>query len=248
MNKRTIISTLIILPLISSCRGAPIQYERAKEIKDSIKAKLADSTFVPEVKLFTKKEYRISDATTTVIQEIYNREKMFCSYYEIVDNKSVKEEFYYRQDDAEKGIYLISAVRMNGEWDKDKIIKTHYKTEAEVKETWDKYHKETILTKIVSESNQCINKMEDIFGYADGEEISVSVSCMSENNESLSVEARYNQSSMVSAQEVTNRYEYKLYIKDYIIASYEYNLDSAHNSSLGYNYNKAIINLPKLPI
>lgn len=249
MNKKVLIPLLAILPLVASCRGTPIQYERAKEIKESIKANINNAEFVPEVNLFTKKYYSVDGITEVTRQEIYHREKMFHSKYEIVGlaGKSVNETFYFRQDDPEKGIYLISAQRINGEWDNSKIVKTHYNTEEDVRNAWEKYHKESVLTQIISESKICLSKMEDIFEYADGDEIAVNVTCMSENSNSLSLEARYNEDSMVSTQTVINRHEYRLYLKDNIIASDERHIDSSHNSSLGYNYSKAIVNIPKLP-
>ena len=249
MNKKVIVSILAILPLIASCRGTPIQYERAKEIKDAIKAKLSEADFAPEVKLYTKKYSSVDGTTEVTRQEIYDREKMFHSKYEIVGGpnaSSVYEWFYYRLDDPDEGICLITASKTGGKWG-DKIVKDHYKTEEEVKSVWNKYHVEEVLKPIINESKACLNKMEEVFGYADGDEVSVNVTCMSENSESLSVESRFNLTSIVSSAEVTNTHNYRLYLKDYIIASDERHIDAAHNSVLAYNYNKAIINLPKLP-
>lgn len=249
MNKKSIISILILLPLIASCRGTPIQYERAKEIKDAIKVKLSEEDYTPDVKLFTKKYYSVDGTTEVTRQEIYDREKMFHSRYEIVGGagKSVSEYFYYRLDDPEKGLYIVDAMKIDGNWEKGKVEKTHYNTEVELKEAWTKYHNEKIIPSILLDSKNCLNKMEEVFNYADGDEVSVNVTCMSENYESLSMESRFNLTSVVSGTDVVNTHTYKLYLKDYIIASDERHTDASHNSSLGYNYSKAIINLPKLP-
>lgn len=253
MKAKYLSLSLFLIPVLASCHGAYITYEAAKEIKDSIQTKVLDPNFDPYISSFTRKEYRVSGANNRVIQKVFNREQLFYTEYEINNNSKSPVQEYYRfvinDTKYNRGLCVYDLVRKDGKWDPDVSVRYEFSTVEERDEYFIKQYVDVIQNNIIEETKSTLNNMNSVFiNYVDSEDIPTNVAFMSENEQSLYFECKFDEEAEDSEKnKIINHVTYKFKYRNLLINSYEKYVNDADSISIGYNYGKASFNIPDYP-
>ncbi len=163
MNRKYLLSSLFIIPLVTSCHGVLVTSADAKNTLNNIKDALKQKPNVYEK--FTYK-YDNYDGENNYFNKkvIYDKNSMFFYSYKI-SYLHLEEHWYYVKNNGEKN-YIFKGQRYDGAVDKNNFPAVDYEWSEYTDESWN-----NIIIDVTSEINSLLDssleRIEKIINYYD---------------------------------------------------------------------------------